>query len=258
MQGAIFGMPIGAPLGRKLREASSRAAGLFRPTAFTAPSMPAKNIEIIGLAGAGKSTFLSQLRRQRANPAFWATKDEIFTFHGRPRISQCDFHDTGIEVLKSKLERVLALAKSNDHIHRSYYNSFMQYYDFVFLSSLKAECHVLHDEGFFYTFRAEMLQQGAQSPAFFAELARRQAFVAILCEPSRSVENLRARAARGGKVLPGHRGLDDATLLRHAERDLRTIKSLLRRARQAGAPVLEIETGGEAAANAARFAAMFR
>lgn len=258
MQSAFFGMPIDMPIGRKLMGTSGRVAGLFRPTAFAAPSMPVKNIEIIGLAGAGKSTFVSQLRRQRPNPAFWATKDEVFAIHGRPRISQCDFHDTGIDVLKTKLERVLTLTSSNDQIHRTYYNAFMQYFDFVFLSSLKAGCHVVHDEGFFYTFRTEMLTQGTQSPTLFADLVRRQAFVAILCTPSQSVENLRARAARGGKVLAGHRGLDDTALLRDAEADLRTIESLLRLARQAGVPVLEIESGGEATANAARFAAMFR
>lgn len=254
MQSALFG----APTGQRLMGVSDMVTRIFRREQFAAPRVPVRTIEIVGLAGSGKSTLLAELRRRRPTPAFWATKDEIFTARGQPRISQCDVESIDIDVLKSKLERIFASARTNSQLHRNYYNSFLHYFDFVFLSSMKAPCHVVCDEGFFYTFRTEILRQCAQTPALFGTLARRQAFVAIRCDPAQSVANIRARAARGGKVLAGHQGLDDATLLRHAEEDMHAIEALLGLARGADVPVLEIESRSDLDAAAARFAALFR
>lgn len=58
-------------------------------------------------------------------------------------------------------------------------------------------------------------------------------------------------------MLAGHQALDDAALLDHAERDMRTIEALLGLARDAGVPVLEIESGSDPDAAAARFAALY-
>jgi hypothetical protein len=244
---------------RKLRQVSRSFFGSFRGRrSFATPTaLPPKVIEIFGVSGAGKSTFLSQIRKQRPTPSFWATKDEFFQIRQKPRIADCRFDHETIGFLDGKLSQIAEYSTTNERLHRNYHNAFVHYFDFVFLSSIDLDCHVVKDEGFFSTFRKQILERSATDHEHLGQLARRHAFVAILSDPAQAVENLYARATSGGKVVAGHRSLSRAELLKMAELDARGIERLLALAKQAGVPVLEIATCSDATVNAARFEAMF-
>lgn len=255
----LAGNTLGATTGRGLKRVSRSFLGSFRGRrGFVPPTaLPPKVIEILGVSGAGKSTFLSQIRKQRPSPGFWATKHEFFQIRQKPRIADCRFEHETIGFLDGKLSQIAEYSTTNERLHRNYHNAFVHYFDFVFLSSIDLDCHVVKDEGFFSTFHEQILEKSAADREHFGQLARRHAFVAIVSDPAQAVENLYARAAGGGKVVAGQRGLSQAELLKKAEQDARGIERLLALAKQAGVPVLEIETRSDAAANVAKFEAMF-
>jgi uridine kinase len=80
-------------------------------------------IEIFGISGAGKSTFLSQIRKQRPNPGFWSSQEEFFRINQRPRIQECRFEPNTIAVLDKKLLQIKNYNKIDDGLNCNYYKT---------------------------------------------------------------------------------------------------------------------------------------
>jgi hypothetical protein len=249
---------LNSAFGQRSKGAFTRFQNVFRPNALRAPRhMAPRIIEIIGLSGSGKTSFLAQIKRGRRSPSFWATKQEFFDLEGRRSIRQCEADDRLLLLLQDRMDAIRLNGEQGSRLFRRFYNTFNSCFDAVFLENADLFCHIIEDEGFVFTFRNEILERSSTDEGFFGELTRRRAFVAILCEPRLAVENLRKRAAGGGKVLDGHQGFDEARMMQWAEDDARGIDRLLHLARKAGMPVLELETRGDFSSNLAKFERMF-
>jgi hypothetical protein len=249
---------LNSAIGQRSIGAFARFQNVFRPSLLRAPRhMAPRIIEIIGLSGSGKTSFLAQIKRGRRSPSFWTTKQEFFALQGKRSLRQCEADDRLLSLLQEKMDAIRLNGENGSRLFRRFYNTFNICFDAVFLENAELFCHIIEDEGFVFTFRNEILEHCVAEEGFFADLTRRRAFVAILCEPRMAVENLRKRAITGGKVLDRHKDLDDARLMQWAEDDARNVDRLLHLSRKAGMPVLEIETRGDFTSNLVKFEKMF-
>lgn len=235
-----------------------RMQSVLRPQSFVAPrGMEPRIIEVLGLSGAGKSTFVSHIRRHRRNPSFWATRAEILGAPDRQLLRNSCADDLMFSLLQRRMAEIIGKGRDSPLRVRDSYTTFTRFFDRISLENAVLPCHVVEDEGFFFTFRHQIIEWAADDPDLLGSLAARHAFVVIRCDPLVAVENLRRREAAGGKVLVHHRGCSDADLLCMAERDALVVNRMVDLLRRAGVPMLEIEALSPPASNAARFEAAF-
>jgi hypothetical protein len=213
-------------------------------------------IELLGVAGSGKSTFLRQIRKGRQNPSFWATRTEL----SREKdllTRQAILEPQLLDILKEKIENTRSDRVGTTHGLRHMRNAFNTCFQTIALDSAELPCHLVEDEGLFYAFRKEIVTCSERDPDYLRKLARSRGFVFIRCDPETAVSNLRRRSAEGGKTLTAHVDASDEALLSSAARQNRYVETIVSLMREAGRPVLEIETRGSYTRNLAAFESMF-
>ena len=248
---------VNSSVGQRSLGAITRLQSLLYQPSFRRPRrVQPMVIEILGVAGSGKSTFLRQIRRGRQNPSFWATRAELSRendFLARQAILEPQL----LDILKDKIENTRSDRVGTTHGLRHMRNAFSTCFQTIALDSTDLPCHLVEDEGLFYAFRKEIVACSERDPDYLKKLASSRGFVFIRCDPEAAVSNLRRRTAEGGKTLTAHANASDEALLSSAARQGRNIETIVALMRGAGRPVLEIETRGSYTSNLSAFEDMF-